>query len=122
MFGPRGAGSFIGKLTGGVAAAFMLTSLFLAYMSSSSETGVADKLQALNEEVASEIEEVEIGKKEEAAPETEQAVSESTPDSTDDSAGGAAPAAPAEPAPEAPEAPAEPAPAAPEAPTPKAAE
>ncbi len=67
VFGPRGAGSFIGKLTGGVAAAFMLSSLILAYMSSSSATGVAEKIEALNEEVASEVEEVEVGKKEEPA-------------------------------------------------------
>jgi preprotein translocase subunit SecG len=69
VFGPRGAGSFIGKITGGVAAAFMLTSLFLAYMSSTSATGVADKINAMNEEIASEVEEVEIGK--EAKPATD---------------------------------------------------
>ncbi|MCP4197804.1 MAG: preprotein translocase subunit SecG [Proteobacteria bacterium] len=72
VFGPRGAGSFIGKLTGGVAAAFMLTSLVLAYMSSSSATGVADKVKALNEEISSEVEEVEIGTEAKPEPDSEQ--------------------------------------------------
>ena len=79
VFGPRGAGSFIGKLTGGVAAAFMLTSLILAYMSSSSSTGVAEKIEALNEEIASEVEEVEVGKKEEPAADPAPAAPEADP-------------------------------------------
>jgi preprotein translocase subunit SecG len=62
VFGPRGAGSFIGKLTGGVAAAFMITSLVLAYLSSSSSTGVAEKANALKEELSGQVEEVKIGK------------------------------------------------------------
>jgi len=33
LFGSRGSGSFLGKLTGGLAAAFMLTSLSLAFFS-----------------------------------------------------------------------------------------
>lgn len=33
LFGSRGSGSFLGKLTGGLAAAFMLTSLTLAFFS-----------------------------------------------------------------------------------------
>jgi preprotein translocase subunit SecG len=77
VFGPRGAGSFIGTLTGGVAAAFMLSSLVLAYMSSSSETGVADKVKALNEEIASEVEEVEIG--EDAKPESDSEQGQNVP-------------------------------------------
>lgn len=31
LFGSRGSGSFLGKLTGGLAAAFMMTSLTLAF-------------------------------------------------------------------------------------------
>ena len=58
VFGPRGAGSFIGKVTGIVAAAFMLSSLALAYASSSSNTGVADKAALLDGE--SESEEVDL--------------------------------------------------------------
>ncbi len=45
VFGPRGAGSFIGKLTGVVAALFMLSSLTLAYLSSSTATGLAEKVR-----------------------------------------------------------------------------
>ena len=33
LFGSRGSGSFLGKLTGGLAAVFMLTSLSLAFFS-----------------------------------------------------------------------------------------
>ncbi|MDX8410906.1 MAG: preprotein translocase subunit SecG [Mariprofundaceae bacterium] len=33
LFGSRGAGSFLGKVTGGLATTFMLTSLFLAFAS-----------------------------------------------------------------------------------------
>ncbi|MFQ5519688.1 MAG: preprotein translocase subunit SecG [Mariprofundus sp.] len=33
LFGSRGSGSFLGKLTGGLAATFMLTSLTLAFFS-----------------------------------------------------------------------------------------
>ncbi len=64
VFGPRGAGSFIGKLTGIVAALFMLTSLILAYLSSSSGTGVADKVNAMNEVLESKPEEVPVGQSE----------------------------------------------------------
>lgn len=38
LFGSRGSGSFLGKMTGGLAAAFMLTSLTLAFFSQQ-ETG-----------------------------------------------------------------------------------
>jgi preprotein translocase subunit SecG len=68
VFGPRGAGSFIGKLTGGVAAAFMLTSVTLAYLSSSGTTGIADKASALNESVTSAAEEVDISESSEPIP------------------------------------------------------
>ena len=49
VFGPRGAGSFIGKITGAVAILFMLTSLILAYLSSPRNSGLAEKVSALNE-------------------------------------------------------------------------
>ncbi|MCP4676927.1 MAG: preprotein translocase subunit SecG [Deltaproteobacteria bacterium] len=70
VFGPRGAGSFIGRLTGIVAGLFMLSSLLLAYSSSSKESGVADKVKAMSEDIAKNIEEVDIGSTpaEDAAP------------------------------------------------------
>lgn len=60
VFGPRGAGSFIGKVTGTVACLFMITSLVLAYLSSSGSTGVADKASALNEQRSAQTEEVDL--------------------------------------------------------------
>ena len=48
VFGPRGAGSFIGKATGVVAALFMITSLSLAFFSSSKSTSLEKR--ALEEE------------------------------------------------------------------------
>ena len=49
LFGSRGSGSFLGKLTGGLAATFMLTSLTLAFFSQQQtgsvvERSVADQL------------------------------------------------------------------------------
>jgi preprotein translocase subunit SecG len=61
VFGPRGAGSFIGKATAIVAALFMITSLLLAWASSSKSTGIADKAGALAEKRAGEVEEVDLG-------------------------------------------------------------
>ena len=43
LFGSRGSGSFLGKLTGGVAAVFMLTSLTLAFFSQQQVKSVVDK-------------------------------------------------------------------------------
>lgn len=43
LFGSRGSGSFLGKLTGGVAALFMLTSLTLAFFSQQQVKSVVDK-------------------------------------------------------------------------------
>jgi len=43
LFGSRGSGSFLGKLTGGVAAVFMLTSLTLAFFSQQQAKSVVDK-------------------------------------------------------------------------------
>jgi preprotein translocase subunit SecG len=60
VFGPRGAGSFIGKATGIVAALFMVTSLTLAWFSSSKGTGIAEKAGALAEKRAGEVEEVDL--------------------------------------------------------------
>lgn len=61
VFGPRGAGSFIGKLTGIVATLFMLTSLTLAYLSSSTATGLAEKVKAQGlEEQAGEAKDVNL--------------------------------------------------------------
>ncbi len=57
IFGPRGAGSFIGKATGIVAALFMITSLSLAFFSSSKSTSLEKR--AL-EEVDRQGEEVDI--------------------------------------------------------------
>ncbi len=77
VFGPRGAGSFIGKLTGIVAALFMLTSLTLAYLSSSGSSGVADKAGALNDEQPTEVEEVSLEK---TTQEAEEAPAEGSSD------------------------------------------
>jgi preprotein translocase subunit SecG len=60
VFGPRGAGSFVGKATGIVAALFMITSMVLAFVSSSGGTGVADKAGALAEKRAGQVEEVDL--------------------------------------------------------------
>lgn len=60
VFGPRGAGSFIGKATGVVAALFMVTSLTLAWFSSSRGTGIAEKAGALADKRAGEVEEVDL--------------------------------------------------------------
>ena len=43
LFGSRGAGSFLGKVTGGLAAAFMVTSLFLAFASQQDTGSVVEK-------------------------------------------------------------------------------
>jgi preprotein translocase subunit SecG len=43
LFGSRGSGSFIGKLTGAVAGVFMLTSLTLAFFSQQQAKSVVDK-------------------------------------------------------------------------------
>ena len=64
VFGPRGAGSFIGKLTGIVATLFMLTSLTLAYMSSSRNTGLKDRAM---EDHEAQVEDVALDDESEAA-------------------------------------------------------
>jgi len=43
LFGSRGSGSFLGKLTGGLAAAFMMTSLTLAFFSQQHTSSVVDR-------------------------------------------------------------------------------
>jgi len=43
LFGSRGSGSFLGKLTGGLAAAFMVTSLTLAFFSQQQVGSVVDR-------------------------------------------------------------------------------
>lgn len=42
LFGSRGSGSFLGKLTGGVAALFMITSLTLAFFSQQQARSVVE--------------------------------------------------------------------------------
>ena len=61
VFGPRGAGSFIGKVTGTVAALFMLTSIILAYQSTSRSGRVAARVEALETVNAEKTENVELG-------------------------------------------------------------
>jgi preprotein translocase subunit SecG len=73
VFGPRGAGSFIGKITGVVAGLFMLTSLVLAFLSSSGSSGVADKVSALNENLTPAAKEVNVGETEQAAEKSDAA-------------------------------------------------
>ncbi len=43
LFGSRGSGSFLGKLTGALAAVFMLTSLTLAFFSQQKVASVVEK-------------------------------------------------------------------------------
>jgi len=43
LFGSRGSGSFLGKMTGGLAAAFMLTSLTLAFFSQQQTGSVVER-------------------------------------------------------------------------------
>jgi len=43
LFGSRGSGSFLGKLTGGLAAAFMVTSLTLAFFTQQETGSVVDR-------------------------------------------------------------------------------
>jgi len=45
LFGSRGSGSFLGKVTGGIAGLFMLTSLTLAFFSQQQIKSVIDKPQ-----------------------------------------------------------------------------
>lgn len=60
VFGPRGAGSFIGKVTGTVAALFMITSIILAYLSTSGTSGVEERARALVEERAKDVNTVSL--------------------------------------------------------------
>ncbi|MFQ5344385.1 MAG: preprotein translocase subunit SecG [Mariprofundus sp.] len=43
LFGSRGSGSFLGKLTGGLAATFMLTSLTLAFFSQQQTGSIVER-------------------------------------------------------------------------------
>lgn len=43
LFGSRGSGSFMGKMTGGLAGAFMLTSLMLAFFSQQDAGSVVER-------------------------------------------------------------------------------
>jgi len=43
LFGSRGSGSFMGKMTGGLAAAFMMTSLTLAFFSQQDAGSVVER-------------------------------------------------------------------------------
>ena len=43
LFGSRGSGSFLGKMTGGLAAAFMVTSLTLAFFSQQQTGSVVER-------------------------------------------------------------------------------
>ncbi len=60
VFGPRGAGSFIGKLTGIVAGLFMFTSMVLAFQSTSKSGTIEERVSALQTESAKSVEEVDI--------------------------------------------------------------
>ncbi len=46
LFGSRGSGSFLGKLTGGLAAVFMITSLALAFFSQQKAASIVEKAAA----------------------------------------------------------------------------
>lgn len=43
LFGSRGSGSFLGKLTGGLAATFMITSMTLAFFSQQDGGSIAER-------------------------------------------------------------------------------
>jgi len=60
VFGPRGAGSFIGKITGAVAGLFMITSIVLAFLSTSRSDNVAKAVEALKSEQAKAVESVSL--------------------------------------------------------------
>ena len=49
LFGSRGSGSFLGKLTGGLAATFMLTSLSLAFFSQQQTGSVIERNGTVSE-------------------------------------------------------------------------
>jgi len=49
LFGSRGSGSFLGKLTGGLAATFMLTSLTLAFFSQQQTGSVVERAGVVSE-------------------------------------------------------------------------
>jgi preprotein translocase subunit SecG len=67
VFGPRGPGSFIAKLTGVVATLFMVTAMLLAYLSSSKATDLEAKVAALAD-VKHEGTEVDLGGLEKTVP------------------------------------------------------
>jgi preprotein translocase subunit SecG len=50
LFGSRGSGSFLGKVTGGLAALFMLTSLTLAFFSQQKVGSVVEKAATTQQE------------------------------------------------------------------------
>ena len=123
VFGPRGAGSFIGKLTGIVAALFMLTSFSLAYVSSSKTSGIAQKMEALNEEISSGQEVDLTTETGQSLPETDTAATAKATDgdtktATAKATDGGTEAAPAPPAAAPGQASPAPTPAAPSEPTP----
>jgi preprotein translocase subunit SecG len=70
VFGPRGAGSFIGKVTGIVAGLFMLTSMVLAFQSTSRSGTVAERVSALHTESAKAVETVDLGESADTAKDT----------------------------------------------------
>jgi preprotein translocase subunit SecG len=73
VFGPRGPGSFIAKLTGIVAAMFMVTSMVLAYISSSKASDLEEKAAALSDEkhVGTEVDLGDLAKQKQAQLPTE---------------------------------------------------
>jgi preprotein translocase subunit SecG len=91
VFGPRGAGSFVGRATGVVAALFMVTSMVLAFVSSSGGTGVAEKADAMAEKRAGHVEEVDLTKAaSEAEPPPDGQSAEPVPPAETDDGGAAA--------------------------------
>ena len=76
VFGPRGAGSFIGKMTGTVAALFMLTSMTLAWISTSKSTGIRKMALEENKGRSGEIDLKEMRSKKDAQNATEDLLKE----------------------------------------------
>ena len=87
VFGPRGPGSFIAKLTGVIAALFMVTSMLLAYMSSSKGSDLEDKAAALADvkRAGTEVDLGDLAKEEKAQlPAEAQPAADASPSSAAD--------------------------------------
>jgi preprotein translocase subunit SecG len=72
LFGSRGAATFLNKLTTGIAVAFMLTSLFLAILSTQKGSIMPETTPAQKARTASPLSETTPGPVEAQSPQNEQ--------------------------------------------------